>query len=355
VRPARVEWPTVAVGAAIWGGFLVLLFVHDRVPAILLVVILGVLAAWYGSLQHEVIHGHPTPWGRVNVALVAAPLTLVVPFATYRDLHLAHHRTPALTHPALDPESYYASADDWARWGPVRRTGFSVLRTLAGRMVLGPFVAAGRCWADLVRDARTAHGVWRLAAHVTAAAAVMAVVIMAGVPPLLYIAGVAWGGGALTLLRSFAEHRWSAEGSRSAVVRSGPVISLLFLNNNLHFTHHERPGEPWYRLPAAHRAINGDAQAAAGAGLYASYVELARRYAFRSFDQCVIPSDGSRGVRRRSEAEAASSAGEAGNLLASRARGCSGDRAEDRDGPVEGGGEAAVGAQPGDLGLAGIS
>ena len=356
MRPARVEWPTVAVAAAIWGGFLVLLFVHDRVPAILLVVILGVLAAWYGSLQHEVIHGHPTPWGRVNVALVATPLTLVVPFSTYRDLHLAHHRTPALTDPALDPESYYVSADDWARWGPVRRAGFSVLRTLAGRMVLGPFVAAARTWIGLVQDARTTRGAWRLAVHVTAVAAVLAVVIVAGVPPLLYIAGVAWLGGALTLLRSFAEHRWSAEGSRSAVVRSGPVMSLLFLNNNLHFTHHERPGEPWYRLPAVHRAIDGDAQAAAGAGLYATYVELARRYAFRSFDQPVVPTTAvSRGVRRRSEAEAASSAGEASNLLASRARAVSGDRAEDRDGPVEGGGEAAVGAQPGDLGLAGIS
>ena len=329
MRPARVEWPTVAVAAAIWGGFLMLLFVQDRVPAIGLVVALGVLAAWYGSLQHEVIHGHPTPWGRVNMALVAAPLTLVVPYSTYRDLHLAHHRSPALTDPALDPESYYASADDWARWGPARRVGFSVLRTLAGRMVLGPFVAAARCWAGLVRDVRTARGVWRLAAHVTAVAAVLAVVIVAGVPPLLYIAGVAWVGGALTLLRSFAEHRWSPEGSRSAVVRSGPVMSLLFLNNNLHFTHHERPGEPWFRLPAVHRAIDGDAQASAGAGLYVGYVELARRYAFRSFDQCVIE--------------------------------CviecvmSGDRAKGGDGPVEGGGEAAVGAQPGDLGLAGVS
>ena len=94
-------------------------------------------------------------------------------------------------------------------------------------------------------------------------------------------------------------------------------MSLLFLNNNLHVTHHERPGEPWYRLPAMHRALGGDAEASSGAGLYASYVELARRYAFRSFDEPVIPSDGLRRVRRRSEAEAASSAGEASNLLAS--------------------------------------
>ena len=200
-------------------------------------------------------------------------------------------------------------------------------------MVLGPFVAAARCWAGLVRDARTARGVWRLAAHVTAAAAVLAVVIVAGMPPLLFIAGVAWVGGALTLLRSFAEHRWSPEGSRSAVVRSGPVMSLLFLNNNLHFTHHERPGEPWYRLPAVHRAIDGDAQASAGAGLYVGYVELARRYAFRSFDQPVC--------RDRAALDRAS-------------RG-SGDRAEGGDGPVQGRSESAVGPQPSDLGLAGVA
>ncbi len=170
-------------------------------------------------------------------------------------------------------------------------------------------------------------------------------------PPLLYIAGVAWVGGALTLLRSFAEHRWSPEGSRSAVVRSGPVMSLLFLNNNLHFTHHERPGEPWYRLPAVHRTIDGDAQAASGAGLYASYVELARRYAFRSFDSPVWLEGG--------ETPKRSGGGELGRrseqLACELSPISSGDGAEGGDGPAEGGGEAAVGAQPGDLGLAGIS
>ena len=141
----------------------------------------------------------------------------------------------------------------------------------------------------------------------------LAVVIVAGVPPLLYIVGVAWVGGALTLLRSFAEHRWSPEGTRSAVVRSGPVMALLFLNNNLHFTHHERPGEPWYRLPAVHRTLDGDARRpAARASMRAT---SNWRGATRS--AASTRRSGLRGVRRRNEVEAASSAGEASNLLAS--------------------------------------
>ena len=65
-------------------------------------------------------------------------------------------------------------------------------------------------------------------------------------------------------------------------------MSLLFLNNNLHLTHHERPGVPWYRLPGGTAALDGDAQAAAGAGLYAGYVDVARRYLFRPLDAAVV-------------------------------------------------------------------
>ena len=226
-------------------------------------------------------------------------------------------------------------------------------------MVLGPLVAAPRdCGSVSSRTPARLVRAGRLAGHVAAVAAVLARRAVARSCRLwIYVAGVAWVGGALSLLRSFAEHRWSADGSalcrRAHRVR---FLSLLFLNNNLHYTHHERPGVPWFQLPAAHRAIDGDAQAPPAPACTRATASSPGATSFRSFDQPVVPTTAvSRAVRRRSEAEAASSAGEASNLLASRARAVSGDRAEDRDGPVEGGGEAAVGAQPGDLGLAGIS
>jgi fatty acid desaturase len=37
-----------------------------------------------------------------------------------------------------------------------------------------------------------------------------------------------------------------------------PWLNLLSLNFGYHNAHHERPGTPWYRLPALHRALYGD-------------------------------------------------------------------------------------------------
>ena len=116
--------------------------------------------------------------------------------------------------------------------------------------------------------------------HVAAVSAVVLVVWTSGLPLWVYVAGVAWGGGALSLLRSFAEHRLPDEGTASAVVRAGPVLSLLYLHNNLHHTHHARPGVPWYELPAVHVALDGDGAAAGGAGLYDGYTDVVRRYLF---------------------------------------------------------------------------
>ena len=86
------------------------------------------------------------------------------------------------------------------------------------------------------------------------------------------------------MLRSFAEHRMTDTGPRSAIVRSGRFFSLLYLNNNLHHTHHVRPGLPWFELTAADAELAADAEVAAGAGLYAGYGEIARRYLLHPFD-----------------------------------------------------------------------
>lgn len=289
VLPQRVEWPTVAVAVAIWGGGAAVLAFHERLPTLLTIAVLGVLAAWYGSLQHEVIHGHPTPWRTVNATLAAAPLGLVIPFSTYRHTHLAHHRAPELTEPGLDPESFHVSAATWDRCGPLRRATLRALRTLAGRMVLGPLVQAGACWTGLADDARRSPGgAIRLLNHLGGVVVVLLVVDAAGLAPWVYLVGVAWVGGALSLLRSFAEHRWTASGTRSAVVHASPVMALLYLNNNLHHTHHERPGAAWFRLPVEHRRLDASTAAARGAGVYAGYGEIVWRYLFRSFDEPVI-------------------------------------------------------------------
>jgi len=281
--PDRIEWPTVGVALAIAGGFGAVLVVHDQLPAVTTITLLAVLGAWYNSLQHEVIHGHPTPWRTVNTALAAAPLGLAVPFGLYRDIHLAHHRSSDLTDPRLDPESFHVTPEAWARAGRAHRVLLLALRTLAGRMVLGPLVAAGRWARTGIAAMRTPAGLAREVGHI-GAIVVMAVVLRAvGLPLWIYVVGTAWGGGALSMMRSFAEHRLVEEGTRSAVVRSGPFFSVLYLNNNLHHTHHERPGLPWFALPAAHLELESDQVADDGAGLYAGYGDVARRFLVRPF------------------------------------------------------------------------
>ena len=96
------------------------------------------------------------------------------------------------------------------------------------------------------------------------------------VPLWLYLAGVVYPANSLNLLRSYPEHLQSPGATgRTAIVRAGPVLSLLFLRNNLHALHHARPGVPWYRLQWRDDAGEAD-------GLFFNgYGEIARRFLFR--------------------------------------------------------------------------
>lgn len=285
-----IEWQTVIVAVAIAAGLGATIAAHDRVPTVVTLTALALLGAWYNSLQHEVVHGHPTPWRRFNTLFAIAPLGLVVPFSVYRHTHLAHHRTPNLTDPDADPESFYVDAATWERAGSLHRAVLVALRTLSGRLVLGPLVSCFRWWRHIAPSGRSQPGRRTVAWHAVGVTIVLLAVRATGMPVWMYLVGFAWGGASLSLLRSFAEHRVPEGGTRSAVVRSNWFFSLLFLNNNLHHTHHARPRSPWYAIPALHEQLGSDDIAARGAGLYNGYGEIARRYLVRPFDHPVAPS-----------------------------------------------------------------
>jgi fatty acid desaturase len=92
-----LEWPTLGLAAAIYGGWVLATLYHARLPMLLLVAVGGWLTAWHGSLQHEVIHDHPTPWRGVNTAMALPPLSLWLPFDIYRRSHRIHHVLEHLT------------------------------------------------------------------------------------------------------------------------------------------------------------------------------------------------------------------------------------------------------------------
>jgi fatty acid desaturase len=286
--PNRVEWPTVAVAGCIAAGLVGVASVHRHLPVVVTLVALAILGAWYGSLQHEVIHGHPTPWRLVNLALAGTPLGLVVPFWVYRDTHLVHHIDENLTDPLLDPESFYISPNTWHEANTLHRWLLMARRTLLGRMVLGPIVTVYGVARYMWRDGSPV-GRLRIVRAATGAALVLLAVRATGMPVWVYVVGFSYLGQSLSMVRSFAEHRAVPEGSRAAIVTSNLFWRVLFLNNNFHLSHHRFPAVSWFCIPDLHRTLNSDAEAAAGAGLYRGYGEIARRYLLRPFCQPVNP------------------------------------------------------------------
>lgn len=290
-RVGWIEWPTILVAAVIWAIWTVLVIAHESVPWPISLVGFAIAGGWYMSLQHEVIHSHPTPWRPVNLALAGWPLSFWLPYAVYRDEHLEHHEIE-LTVPGVDPESYYVTAEQWEAAGPLRRRLLQVNRTYLGRILIGPLMGVPTHVVDQLRraigDARMRR-VW-LVHLVICASIAWLLFAVAGTPVWEYLVGYCWFGLSVTYTRSFVEHR--AVGSpddRTAFVESGKLAGVLFLFNNLHVTHHARPGAAWYRLPALSRELGAAEIARNGAGYYRTYREVIGRYAVKPFCAPVHP------------------------------------------------------------------
>ena len=292
-RGRAIEWPTLGLAAVIYAAWLLLTWFHASLPWPLLLAGGAWTVAWHASLQHELIHGHPTrlPW--LNRALGLPPLLPHLPFDRYRALHLAHHRDERLTDPLDDPETQYLTPAAWRGLGRAGRAVVRLCAVLAGRLVAGPAWAIGRfVWRDIGRARRGEPGVraaW--AWHLPLLAAVAAWLVLACGMGLLTYAACFWlPGMALLLLRSFAEHRAAPDSAhRTAIVERAPVLGLLFLFNNLHAAHHERPGLAWYRLPGWYRRERAGLLARNGGLVYRGYAEVARRYWLSPHDQPVHP------------------------------------------------------------------
>jgi fatty acid desaturase len=244
-------------------------------------------------LQHEALHGHPTRSPALNEALVALPLTLLIPYRRYRVLHLSHHANENITDPILDPESFYLTPAAWQRLSALMRWLLTVNNTLAGRLVVGPPLWAVRF---VVGEAGAAlagvPGVRRAwAQHLLAAAPVVVWASwVCGMPLWLYGLGVVWPAFSLSMLRTFAEHRAHERvEARTLIVDDAPILGFLFLNNNLHHLHHQRPGVPWYRLPGLYRAERLRLLAENGDYRYGGYLDLALQFLLRPKEPVAHP------------------------------------------------------------------
>ena len=58
-RPAQIEWPTVILIILTYGAMATLMWFYYALPFWVIMPLAGYLIALHGSLQHEVLHGHP--------------------------------------------------------------------------------------------------------------------------------------------------------------------------------------------------------------------------------------------------------------------------------------------------------
>jgi fatty acid desaturase len=288
-----VEWPTVALAIVIYSLWLGATYFNRQAPLWLLAVIGAWSTAWHMSLQHEIIHGHPTRKRWINSLIGQWPLALWLPFEHYRRSHLAHHNDERLTDPLDDPESFYWRQDQWDSLGPVGRLLVRAQSTLLGRLAIGPLWTILRFWKyELVKIASGDRKTARIVAlHLVQAALVLIWIVgVCHMPLTTYFPCFVYAGTALAMVRSFAEHRAADEVERrTAIVERSWILGPLFLFNNLHVAHHLRRNMPWYLLPGWYGLNRAVLIERNGGLVYASYFDIARRYFLRPHDSTLHP------------------------------------------------------------------
>ena len=281
----RGEWRTIAVVVAVYGLTVLTVLRHEVLTPWLTIPFLSVLGAWHLSLQHETIHGHPFRRRWINDAIGSIPVTLWIPYFSYKKDHLEHHESD-LTHPGLDNESYYVSPDAWASAGRIRRAAYWANRTILFRMFVWTIVSTVTYLWSKIRlmlrgDKQTSFA---MATHVAGLVLVVYFVrSVAGMPLWQFALGTTYGGRILNAIRPFPEHKYQAGvETRTAMVMAGPFMSLLMLNNNLHVAHHDEPGVPWYRYNELAHRVNAVERARDAGLLYeGGYAEVFRKFSFK--------------------------------------------------------------------------
>ncbi len=289
----RTEAPTWALIVAIYGGWYLTLSHWQTLGLPLATALLILFCAWFMSLQHELLHGHPTPWVWVNRILGYAPLSVWYPYTLYRDTHIRHHRDEDLTLPGLDPESYFVTTERWNRLGKLGRAVCHVRNTLLGRLLLGPLIGYAHTLVGTVRQFLRGnfHYLPMWLCHFTLLAAMLVWMDRQfGMSPLYYVLCIAYPGLALAMVRSFFEHQ-PAEAVKHRCVLNEAALPwrLLFLNNNYHLVHHDLPSVPWYGLPAIYWPRREEYLARNGGFLVHGYGEWVRRFAWRPVARPVHP------------------------------------------------------------------
>lgn len=287
----RTEWPTLAVLTGCYVVWALGVTQADTLGWIAYPII-AVSITQFSSLQHEILHGHPTDSALINEALAFPAVTLFTPYQRFRDLHLSHHNTSNLTDPLEDPESWYLDPADWDRQPAWARILLNFNNSLSGRVLLGPALSLSRFWISDFRAMLAGEGrvlrAWAL--HAAGLLLVGGFVARFGTISAVGYVATAYAGMSLLMIRTFLEHRaHDAVGGRSVIIEDRGPLSLLFLNNNLHAVHHAFPSRPWYQLPRLYRRQRERFLKRNRGYLFPSYLTVFRRYGLRRKEPVAHP------------------------------------------------------------------
>ncbi|WP_455923151.1 fatty acid desaturase [Pseudomonas putida] len=282
---ARTDWPTWLLLLGSYAAWFALVHASPQLGQGLSIILLIPLITLWMSLQHELLHGHPTRWPWLNKVLGYAPIAIWYPYTLYRDDHLRHHRDSDLTSPHHDPESRYRAHRDWEQSSPVERGVHWLNKTLLGRLLIGPLLALGPLMVQQGGRLRRGQGWGMWLCHGACVALLLSYVQAQGglsVAGYLLASVLALG---LSMVRSYHEHRPAAEPQqRSVINEAGWPWRWLFLNLNLHLVHHDLPGLPWYYLPRVYHQRRDDWLRRSGQFLVRGYGELFQRHGWRPID-----------------------------------------------------------------------
>jgi fatty acid desaturase len=248
--------------------------------------------ALHSSLSHEALHGHPVRNPQIDAALVFLPLSVLVPYLRFRDLHLAHHQDAILTDPYDDPESNYLDPVVWAGLPAWVRSLLQANNRLAGRILIGPLLGTVAFFASDLRLLRAGvRRVWLAwALHLMGLLPVLWWMTEVAHMPFWAWAGCVYGAHGMLKIRTFLEHQAHERArGRTVIIEDRGPLALIFLNNNLHVVHHMHPKVPWYRLPEMYFSNRHRYLKRNDGYCYASYSEIFRRYFWQAKDPVPHP------------------------------------------------------------------
>ena len=286
------EIPTWLMIAFVFGSYYLLMINAASLAWWQLALLAGPLLCLHGSLQHEILHGHPTRIGWLNDLLGWAPLSLWIPYSRYRDSHRLHHEVEALAEPGLDPESYYHMPKDWDQMSGFGKWLWEMNFTFFGRMIIGPWLVLWGFFKEeggllLKGDAYT----WKSwIPHFVLMALLISWLQAQGIELWYYILVCMWPGLSLTLMRSYTEHRPESDNHRrTALVEGNWFTNTLYMAVNIHQVHHEHAGMPWFMVKPYYLANKKYVLARNGNFYYPGYLAIIKRFLVKQKDSPIYP------------------------------------------------------------------